>query len=78
MNRDNIKLVQSTLTKSTMQLWRRRNQRRNNAVLDGDDLIEWGQGKKNHFLFKEVDGSTILHFLDYYSCLLRLLLPLTI
>ena len=55
MNRDNIKLVKSTLTKSTAQLWRRRNQRRNNAVLegdesfDGDDLIEWGQGQENSY-----------------------------
>ena len=51
MNRANIMLIQSTLTKSTMQMWRSRDQGSNNAVLEGDesldgnDLIEWGQGK---------------------------------
>ena len=57
---------------------------RNNAVLEGDvsldrdDLIEWDKGKKNHVLYKEEDGSIILHVLDYFSCLLRLFLPLVV
>ena len=46
--------------------------------LDGDDLIEWGQGKKNHVLFKEEDRNIIGDALDYYSCLVRLLLPLAV
>ena len=52
MNRDNIRLIHSTLTKSTMQMWRSKDQGRNNAILegdeslDGDDIIEWGHGKE--------------------------------
>ena len=83
-NRDIIKLIQSPLTNSTTRLWRRRNQRRNNAILegdeslDGDDLIEWGQGKENSYLFKEEDGSTIIHVLDYYFVFSDFLLPLAV
>ena len=51
-------LIQSTLTKSTTQMWRSRNQGRDNAVLegdeslDGDDLIGWGQGQENsHYIW---------------------------
>ena len=83
MNRDKIKLIKFNLTKSIAQLWRRRNPRKDNTVLEGDvsldrdDIIEWGQGQEKSCFFKEKYGIIILHVLDYYSCLLRLLLPLT-
>ena len=53
MSKDNIKLVYSTLTKSTTQIWRSRDQGRKTAImegdesLDGNDLIGWGQGQEN-------------------------------
>ena len=34
------------------------------------------KGKQTHVLFEEEDGSIVVHVLDYYSCLLRLFLPL--
>ena len=34
------------------------------------------KGKKNHVLCKEGDGSIIIHVLDYYSCLPRLVAAL--
>ena len=53
MNRDNIRLIQSTLTKLTTKIWRSKDQGRNNTVLEGDDsldgndIIEWGKGQEN-------------------------------
>ena len=34
------------------------------------------KGKKTHILYKEEDGNIILHVLDYYSCLPRLVAAL--
>ena len=34
------------------------------------------KGKKTHVLYKEEDGSIILHVLDYHSCLPRLVAAL--